>query len=50
MVLFSSGQELLAELFEMAVKTLNFVRQVNKKYRPAKFQVDEKLFINAEVS
>lgn len=50
MVLFSSGRELFAELFEAAVRTLGFIREVNSRYRPEKFQIDEKEFVNSEVS
>ena len=50
MVVFSGGQELHTELFEMAVRTLDYLYRINLKYKPASSQIEAKDFVNQAVS
>lgn len=50
MVLFSGGQELHAELFELAVRMLDYLYRINKKFKPASSQIEAKDFVNQAVS
>ena len=50
MVLFSGGNDLHAELFELAVRTLDYLYRINRKYKPAKGQIEAKDFVNQAVS
>ena len=50
MVLFSGGQDLHAELFEVAVRSLSFFYRINNQYKPESHQLDAKDFVNTAVS
>ena len=46
MVLFSGGSDLHAELFELAVRTLDYLYRINQKYKPTNGQIEAKDFVN----
>ena len=50
MVLFSGTQELHTELFELAVRTLDYLYRINQKYKSSVSQVEAKDFVNQAVS